>query len=116
MKELIRINRDLIKEWAFKNLNGKVFKIGNHKIKLSNSDIKSVLNKGHTEYIAKNNLLYNLQEVFDESIFIKTVKEAKEREKYKYWHYYQYKEIFYINIVEYKGGEFKMHAITDHLK
>jgi SPP1 gp7 family putative phage head morphogenesis protein len=85
---------------------------------ISNSDMKTVVNKAHADRIGRNNLFYNLKETLKNAKQISTKAEGKGREKYVKWFYYEVTDSdqkYYLNVVLMQDGRYKLHAITDTL-
>jgi hypothetical protein len=116
MNEELKLNRESARKWAIENISGKFFEIDNKQIQIHNSSIKSILSHYHSKPIERNELIYILEEVFKESIFINSEPEIKGRIQFKYWYYYRYKPDFFLNVVEMKTGEFRLYSITENIK
>lgn len=85
---------------------------------ISNSDMKTIVNKAHKDRVGRNNLFYDLKSTLKNAKLMKSKKESKGREKYVKWFYYKvknYNQKYYLNVVLMKDGTYKLHAITDTL-
>lgn len=116
-RQMVKTFRDQGRNWAKDNIAGKAsikHEDLKGKLKLSNSDIKSITGKPHQDQVERDELLYNIGENFAGSEFLFSAPETKGRPQYLKWHYYKDKRgKFYYNIAEMQDGTFKMHAITD---
>lgn len=91
--------------------------IGN--IRMSNTSVKELLGKYSSEEYLRNNLLFNLKELFKEALYIKSAKSSKANPMVKQYHYLLVKverKSFYLNVREMVTGEFILYAITDKIK
>jgi len=90
---------------------------GFKEVKISNRDVKDITSKYHENRSLRNSLLFDIGNVLKESKFVYSRAESKGRDLYVRWHYYQVEgyDNMYLNLVETKYGELKLHAITDKL-
>ncbi len=96
---------------------GKSFTTNDEKtINVSATDVKDIVSKPHKNILQKNKLVYRLNKLIQESEFVKSAPETKGRNQYKTWHYYKYKDGYFLNVAEMKNGEFKLHSIGDNIK
>lgn len=90
---------------------------GHQEVKISNRDVKDITSKYHENRPLRNALLFDIEAVLKDAKKMYSRPEKKGRELYVNWHYYQVKgyDNMYLNLVETKYGELKLHAITDKL-
>jgi len=88
------------------------------KIKLTQSDIRKITGKETAIDMLKNSLLYDIENVVKNAVYILSAPEGKGRPQYKMWHYYKVSgfDSLYLNFAEYKSGEIKLHSIEVKLK
>lgn len=87
-------------------------------VNISNRDVRDITYKGHDNRPLRNALLYDIEKVLKEAKFLYSRPESKGRNTFVRWYYYQvagYDNMF-INIVETKYGQLKLHAITSSMK
>ncbi|MBX7204162.1 MAG: minor capsid protein [Bacteroidia bacterium] len=116
---LVQKNRQDVRDWAYGSLSGKSIK--NEKvakgIKISNADIKHITGGSHKDQLDRNDLLYNLSDVFAGAQFVREAPETRGRYQYLRWLYFKAAEgDFFFNVVELRDGTLKLHSITDKIK
>lgn len=91
-------------------------------VEISNHSIDTITFKGHDNRLARNELLYDIENAVKSGKPFEgnPVLENKERSKYLRWFYYEvetpFKEKFWLNFVEMKNHEVRLHAITSKIK
>lgn len=91
-------------------------------VRAGKAQIKTVTGKRHNNEPLRNMLANNIEQVFKQMSFIRTVKDNKplqHKDTYMDWYYYGLEigeNSFFINIGKRKDGTFELHAITDKLK
>lgn len=106
-------------KFAKARIVGNSFKTSdNLEFTISNTDMKTIVNKAHKDRVGRNNLFYNLKETLKDAKLIKSKAEGKNRAKYVKWFYYKVSnsdQNYYLNVVLMNDGRYKLHAITDTL-
>jgi SPP1 gp7 family putative phage head morphogenesis protein len=111
-----------VRKW-YSGINDYNLKVPNSPISfiLSNSMVRTITGKTHSNRMARNELIYDIKNVIKNSKPVKgPVPDNNARLKYKEWYYYEIetglKDKFYLNYVKRIDGSWELHAITDGLK
>lgn len=113
---LLDFQRNDIQQYVEKEgLLKKVFKSQLGNVKLNSSGVKRILNQAHQNQYARNNLFYDLENVLDQALYVKSDTDKKGIE-YHYLHIKVNNQSMYISVKELKSGKFQLHTIIDRLK
>jgi SPP1 gp7 family putative phage head morphogenesis protein len=116
----IRKQRVELRVYAKKNLKGKTFQIASDKAVLNTRGIKEIINQPHKFEAEKNMLLLDFEKVCKSAVKnIKPVKNTKEGDLVKYFHYYEIElkgQPSWIVVREMDKGEMNIYSIVDSLK
>lgn len=120
LKDADKQQYDDIKEWAVKNIRDNVYKVPNvGNVLLTNNCIKEILHKGHKHKLVRNQCLYRLKDVINESVLVSTAPDMKDNprvDKYYYLRFVLNGEPSYLNIRHFTDGRMYLYAITDTIK
>ncbi len=101
------------------NLLNKEFKSQIGVLKISSKGLKELLNQPHSNSYLRNNLLYDIENVVKNAIYIKSQADIKNNPMIKQYHYLLIEvgdEKMYLNVREQVDGTHYLYSITKQLK
>lgn len=113
----IKENRKALKIWARENLIGRTHNTSNNiSIEYSGRSIDHVLGHYHPKEIEKNLMLVDIENILKKSKYLGQAPDTIKDPQVKQWHYYQYREDFYINVKEFIDGRSILYSIGHQIK
>lgn len=119
-REIVRVGRERVKAYAkLKKITKKKYKSQIGKIKISGKSFKELLGKYNDDTFMKNNLLYNINDVIKDALYVKSAADTKGNSMINKYHYLLVKvadKNFYLNVREMVDGEMVLYAITSKIQ
>lgn len=116
--------RSAAREWAMANLRDRDLVVPGleRPARMARKDINKYVSSYHPHPAMKNNLLFVVEQILAEGQVRKLYRKAADTTKHAgaRWFYYYLLELegirFYLNFLEYAGGDIRLYAITHEIK
>ena len=120
-KEWRKLERNRVRQWARKNVQGKAFRSSEGMIHVNGRGIKEILDQPHDQYWEKNELIFSLKQVIEKAELVRTASWNSEKKSrfFRQVHYFKIsinEMDSFLNVRERLDGGLELHSITDKLK